>query len=374
MLVSRLKPFPHRRCCLTLCAMLARRTVGLLLSGALIITLAGCAGETPPHRETFPALGTLVTIEIYGAQAQPATAAIGAVEDYLQRIGRDWYAWGDGELGRINAALARGESAVVSAELGALIQRSLILQSRSDGYFDPSVGLLVELWGFDRAGRNDEPPTEARLEQWLASRSLRRQLTVADGTIRAPTPLKLDLGGIAKGTALAGATRILHDHGIDHALIDLGGDLQVTGMRGERRWQIGIRDPRSPKVLTTVELEPGEAIVTSGDYERYFEHAGTRYHHLLDPRSGRPVTHTTGVSVISFDPELADAAATALMAAGPDRFEALAARLGVKLALLVTNRGELLATDAMRARLAALGKPERPVPVDHAAQHPRQVP
>lgn len=345
--------------------------LALWLSAALIIATAGCAREASPHRETFPALGTLITIEIHDARPPQAAAAVAAVEDYLQRIGRDWYAWGDGELGRINTLLARGESAAVSDELGALIQRGLTLQSRSDGYFDPTIGLLVELWGFNRTDQNGKPPTEARLDQWRAGRASRARLTVADGIIRTATPLKLDLGGIAKGTALARATRILRDNGIDHALIDAGGDVQVSGMHGTRRWRIGIRDPRSPNPLATVELEPGEAIVTSGDYERYFEHDGTRYHHLLDPRSGRPVTHTSGVSVISSDPELADAAATALMAAGPERFEALAPRMGVELALLVTSSGDLIATDAMRARMGALGPPGRPAVADHAANQRR---
>jgi len=173
--------------------------------------------------------------------------------------------------------------------------------------------------------------------------------------VSAPLPLKLALGGIAKGTALAASMKLLAEHGIENALVDAGGDVQVIGRKGDRAWRIGIRDPRGPGVIGTVALRPGEAILSSGDYERFFELDGTRFHHLLDPHTGLPVAHTAGVTVIHRDAELADAAATALMAAGPERFVELAARLNVRLALLITANGEMLTTRDMEARLQESG-------------------
>lgn len=314
--------------------------------------LTGCAGEQTEHRHSFPALGTLITIEIHHPDEDEATRAAAAVSQHLERIGHDWYAWGDGELGRINARLAGGEASEVSSELAAPIRRAIEIRRLSGGYFDPTVGLLVEAWGFNDS-RNPpvRPPAEEWLAAWRASAAQRERLTLKDNVVSAPVPLKLALGGIAKGTTLAESTRLLQVNGIDHALVEAGGDLQVLGRKGGRKWRIGVRDPRSPGVLGVVELESGEAILSSGDYERYFELDGQRYHHLLDPHTGLPVNHTAGVTVIHADPELADAAATALMAAGPERFHALVEQLGIRFALLVRPDGELLATPAMRARL-----------------------
>lgn len=327
------------------------RIVTLLLGAAL---LSSCAGDDREHHHAFPALGTLVSIEIHHRDADAALRTAAEVSAYLERIGRDWYAWGDGELGAINARLARGESATVSPELAALIRRALGIRDLSDGFFDPTIGLLVEAWGFNDSRKPPtRPPSEDWLAEWLAAAPGRSGLTLEGDVIRAPVPLKLALGGIAKGTALAAAIGILRVHGIVNGMVEAGGDLQVLGHKHDRRWRVGIRDPRSPGMLGVVALEPGEAIVSSGDYERWFEVGGQRFHHLLDPHTGRPVPHTAGVTVIHPDPELADAAATALMAAGPEHFDSLASRLGIELALLVTHDGQIMTTPAMQARLQA---------------------
>ncbi|MFQ5634172.1 MAG: FAD:protein FMN transferase [Gammaproteobacteria bacterium] len=321
-----------------------------LLLGALL--LAGCAGDDAQHTHTFTALGTLIVVEIHGPDGDMAALATTAVEDRFRQIGHEWYAWGSGELGRINAALARGEPAPVSAELGALIRRALAVRDLSDGYFDPAVGSLVESWGFhDTNAGPVTPPGEAWLAEWRSTAAQRAGLTVDHGVVRAPGPMKIALGGIAKGTALTIALQLLRDYGIENALIDAGGDLAAIGSKDGRAWRVGIRDPAAADVLGVVDLEPGEAIVSSGNYERYFEDGGRCYHHLLDPHSGLPVEHTAGVTVIHDDAELADAAATALMAAGPERFMRLTARLGIGLAMLVTTNGDIVATPAMRDRL-----------------------
>lgn len=320
----------------------------------LALLLQGCADDNPEHRHTFPALGTLIVVEIHDPDADKAERASAAAATYLEQLGREWYAWGDGELARVNAALANGDAAPVSADLEVTIRRALAIRDLSDGYFDPTVGLLVEAWGFnDSSSPPIAPPDEQWLTEWRAGAAERANIVVADGVVRVPGAVKLALGGIAKGTALANATRILRDNGIEIALVDAGGDLQVIGSKANRRWRIGIRDPRSSGVLGVVELRSGEAILSSGDYERYFELDGQRFHHLLDPHTGRPVAHTAGVTVIHDDPELADAAATGLMAAGPARFEALAAQMEIDLALLVTGNGEILTTAGMRSRLDA---------------------
>ena len=318
--------------------------------------LAGCAPSPEPdsHHFTLIAMGTLVNIEIVAADEQRAFRARDELQTLLTEIEQDWYAFGDGELARVNKALAAGIPVKTTPELSALIQRSLSYRDMSDGLFDPVIGNLVELWGFanfDTQTRVPVPPSDAAIEAWRAIPTARRSVSVSGQTIRATGPVRLDLGGVAKGTVLVRAIELLERLGIHDAMIDAGGDLRVIGKRGQRPWRVGIRDPHADGIIAAVELEPGEAIVTSGNYERYFEHDGRRYHHVLNPRTGRPVLNAAGVTVIHADPELADAAATALMVAGPDRFDEIAARMGISDALLVDSRGVLSMTAAMSRRV-----------------------
>ena len=330
---------------------MCRRSLAILLAGCLLV---GCQSpdEQSTHDRTIIALGTLIHVEIYDAREDRAEQALDALEAHFQTVQREWYAFGDGELGRANEALSRGETVALSPKLASLTRRSLRLRALSDGLFDPTIGMLVELWGFGDTNNNREsPPDDAAILQWRREVDTGPRLTLEDRTLSVGRPIKLTFGGIAKGTALTEAATMLTRMGINNAVIDAGGDLTVLGKRGDRLWRIGIRDPHSPGVLATLDIAPGEAIVTSGNYERYFNYQGTRYHHLLDPRTALPVTHTAGVTVIDGDAELADAAATALMVAGAQRFHEIAARMGIEFALLVGANGDIIMTPALTRRI-----------------------
>lgn len=289
------------------------------------------------------------------ARPEAATAA-DRIEADFRRAERDWYAYGTGELAAVNARLARGEPAPVSADLAPLIRRAIELHARSGGRFDPGVCALVRLWQFDSeealASASGPPPAD-EIHALRARQGTLADLRFDGRTVAADRPLCIDLGGMAKGTALAAAGRILATHGIGNALVDIGGSTQLAlGSRGERPWTIGILHPRASRVLARLALAPGEAASTSGDYERgYVGEDEHRYHHILDPRTGGPTAGTAAVTVVTRDPELADAASTALMVAGPADFEAVAAALGVDTALLITTAGELRMTPAMATRL-----------------------
>jgi len=176
----------------------------------------------------------------------------------------------------------------------------------------------------------------------------------APGLAAAPAARRytLDLGGIAKGAAVDAVVAELESAGIAPALVNAGGDLRVIGTRPDRRWRIGIQAPRGDGLLGVIELDAGEAAFTSGDYERYYELDGQRLHHIIDPRTGYPVTHTRAVTVIAADGTTADAAATALFVAGPE-WQRLAAALGVTAALRVDAGGSIEMTAEMRDRFQA---------------------
>jgi len=319
--------------------------------------LASCgpAQEPESYEYTIIALGTVVNIEIVSTDEQLARQAYDELQVLLAELGHDWYAFGDGELGRVNAALARGSSVQTTPELSALIERSLVYRTMSDGLFDPVIGNLVELWGFadfDTQVTTPVPPSDTAIDSWRDNPAPRHSISVSQQTISATGPVRLDLGGVAKGTVLTRATALFERLGVHDAMIDAGGDLRVIGSHGQRPWRVGIRNPLADDIIATVELQSGEAIVTSGNYERFFDHDGKRYQHVLDPQTGRPVESTAGVTVIHVDPELADAAATALMVAGPSRFDEITARMGITTALLINYAGELSMTATMQRRIA----------------------
>jgi thiamine biosynthesis lipoprotein len=298
-----------------------------------------------------------VRIDIVSTDGDRADLAVATIEAFLDRTGRDWYAYGDGELGQVNAVLASTGSVELSPELAPVVARALAIAAASGGRFDPTVGNLVNLWGFDREDRlaaTAAPPPDDQLAAIRAAAGGLADITLDGRELTARRPLRLDLGGIAKGSALVRIHAELRAAGIDSALVDLGGSsLLAVGQRGPRPWRIGLRHPRRDAVFAGLTLEPGESMATSGDYERYFQADGRRYAHVIDPRTGQPANGAVSVTVVSDDPELADAAATALLVGGTAEFSGLVERLGLALALLIGADGEVLMTPAMAGRLGA---------------------
>ncbi len=338
-----------------------RFTALLLCLCGLFVTNGWCDETADTTLYEFSAFASPVRIEILAADPARASAAADSIERFFQFIGRDWYAFGDGELARVNAALSRGEPAVLSATLAPLVMRAISYQQRSDGLFDPGVCALVKLWRFDR-GENlpvaGTPPDADTVQKLHDSQGSVADLQIDGNVLRSHRPLCIDLGGMAKGSALEGARQLLVKHGIRHALIDIGGSsLLGIGQRpaqppqAARAWRIGLLDPGTRQVFAALELTAGEGVSTSGDYERAYTAGDRRYHHVLDPRSGTPTTGAASVTVIANDAELADVASTTLMVGGPDRFTELVRSLGIEYALLITSTGELQMTTAMRERL-----------------------
>ena len=165
----------------------------------------------------------------------------------------------------------------------------------------------------------------------------------------------LDFGGYLKGVALDRAAAILKAQGIHNALINIGGNVMALGSKEGRKWRVGIQHPRQPGPLATLALEDGEAIGTSGDYQRYFELDGKRYPHLLDPRSGMPADHTQAVTiVIPPGPRagtLSDASSKPIFIAGPEHWRDLARRMEIGLVLRVDRDNRIFVTEALRQRL-----------------------
>jgi thiamine biosynthesis lipoprotein len=331
------------------------------------LALGACA---PPleerfHTESIVAMGTVVDVVTDVPDPELRPDLVRDIETLLRDFERDYYAWADGELARLNQGLGRGDAVHVTPALANLLRVAQRYSAQSNGAFDPGVGALVELWGFhDGTAVPNVPPDPAAIAAWLERDGGIRNLEIApDGTVTRTRgeAFILDLGGIAKGTALDRIIAKLRTAGIERALVNTGGQVRVLGSRDERAWRVGIRAPRAEAILGIVELQSGESVSTSGDYERFYDHAGKRMHHILDPRTGYPVTHTQAVTVIAADGTLADAASTALFVAGPQEWRAIAQALDVVLALRIDASGEIQMTAAMRDRFQADGDPDSPI-------------
>jgi thiamine biosynthesis lipoprotein len=331
-------------------------------AGVALLLLAACAREPELRRETLRVFGGEARIEARGVPAPAADAALAEVAAQFAAMDREWHAWEPSALTSLNAAFARGERSVPPAGIRELILRSQPLSIRSDGVFEPAIGGLLQLWGFHT---NTYPittplPSRDQIDAWRAGRPSISDVVVDGETVYSLNPtVQLDFGGIAEGVAAEVAAETLARHGVRNALVSLGGDLFALVDAGAEPWRVGIRDPYGG-VLADVRLSDHEALFTSGNFDKFRDSpAGARWSHVLDPRTGQPVTGTAAVAVLHHDPVLADIAATALMVAGPARFAELSARLGVRCALLLTEENEMMLTAAMQARIELHREPVR---------------
>lgn len=339
-----------------------------LLTLLVLFLLAGCTRPPLYQQESF-VFGTRVEVLVYGLPEAQARAAVGEVLREFDRLHRMLHPWQPSEVTALNAALARGEPAVVSPELAAILGDAQAIAASSDQLFNPAIGKLVALWGFHSEEFRPRLPDPEALARLTAVRPTMADLEIAGARVASGNrALQLDLGGYAKGYALDRAADILRARGVHNALINIGGNVLALGRKGDQPWRVGIQHPRGSAPLATLSLYDGEAIGTSGDYQRYFELDGRRYSHLIDPRSGRPAQGTQAVTVlITPRPRagtLSDAASKPLFIAGADRWRDYARRLGVEHVLRVGADGGLTVTRAMLARLSFAPEAPRPAVVD----------
>ena len=353
----------------------------ILLAAACLL---GACGQPEPWRQESYVFGTRVELAIAGVpEARARTAADKVLRDF-DVLHRTYHAWQPSELSALNEAIAAGRSHEVSAEFAAYLREAQAVAAAGDHLFDPGIGRLVALWGFHSDDIRPQLPDGPALKALIAAKPSIAALTIREGSCHAPhrgepqsppsagrgtggwcirsrvNSVAIDFGGYLKGVALDRATALLRADGIADALVNIGGNVMALGTRdgAGTPWRIGIQHPRPQAVggapLATLELRDGEAIGTSGDYHRYFEVAGRRYCHLLDPRSGFPADGTQAVTVLIAPGAQAgmrsDALSKPIFIAGAD-WRAMAGRVGVTAVLRVGADGTASATPAMQARL-----------------------
>ena len=305
------------------------------------------------HNIRWYSFGTLVDVTVVDADANRLNAALKALALEFNRRNIEWHPWKAGAMQNINRALSRGESILIDDHLAKMVTEIKLLHASSMGAFNPTIGKAVSLWGFHgQQNENWSPPQEQLIQSWLKHHPTADDLLLDGNKLSSRnTSVQLDLGGYAKGYALDLGLDLLQAAGIENAIINAGGDLVTLGNQGDRPWQIAIRHPQQQGEIAWLETEGREAVFTSGNYERFHEKDGKRYTHIIHPKTGRPVTEIASASVILNNGARADAAATALVVNGIQSWRQTAVSMGIELAMIVDEQGQVQMTEGMKSRV-----------------------
>jgi thiamine biosynthesis lipoprotein len=270
---------------------------------------------------TYGAMGTKVEMRIWTDRATAAKAAMDDAEAEIKRIEAMMTTWTDtSEVSKINAN-AGGDAVPISQELVEVLQGARAIHDASSGVFDITFYAMHGLWKFDQ-DLVANVPTDAEIAARLPF--VNGDLVEVDATKRTARlgkkGMMINLGGIAKGYAVDRATEVLRKNGFTSVMVQAGGDLLVKGRKGSDPWKVGIRDPRG-KDGDFFALAPitDAAFSTAGDYERSFIKDGVRYHHIIDPRTGKPATACRSVTIFAPDALTADELDDAVFILGPEK-------------------------------------------------------
>lgn len=277
-------------------------------SGQAVLTEAADSVE-------FFAMDTYIALRAYGERCTEAlTAAREEIErlDAMLSTGEE-----NSEVARIN----RDGEGMLSSEGIVLLEESMRLSRETEGAFDIAIYPIMEAWGF--TGEEPSVPGEETIKELLPLCDVSLiDYDAETGFVSFRQPgVKIDFGGIAKGYASSRLVDIFREYGLESGYVDLGGNIQTLGTKTDGEpWRIGITNPEDSSNPIGVLLVQDEAVITSGGYERFFEENGTRYHHIIDPATGRPANHgLISVTIVSGDGMLADGLSTSLYIMGTEK-------------------------------------------------------
>lgn len=293
-----------------------KRVAALVL---FVCLLAGCSLQQKPLEEACWAMDTYMSFKLWGKDAREG---INAIRQLLSEMEATWSVADDSSL---LSQLNRGE-AVTSAEQQRFLDDVMKLSERTEGTFDPQLNSVIALWGF--LSDNYRVPDQAEIHTALKDR-------------------QWNLGAVVKGYAGQQAAALLEDLNVDRAVLNLGGNVQTYGEKEDGSpWQIAIQNPQGGEYIGVVSVFGTASVITSGDYQRYFEKDGIRYHHILNPATGYPSdSGLRSVTVICRDGMTADVLSTALYVMGLEKAAEFWQQSDDFEAVFILSTGEIYATE-----------------------------
>lgn len=324
------------------------------LCSVVFLLLCACQSTEPQeHHHSIFIFGTLLEITLSDVSTELADETFEQFEKDYHFYHAAWTPWQESDLTRVNSAIRDNKKIIPADNILPLIKHSTMLARQSQNLFNPAIGNLIKLWQFHKHDDPEiRPPEHKQITEYLTNKPNMADLVFDGPYLSSNNPaVQLNFGAFAKGYAIDQSFEKLRRLGIKNAIINAGGDLRVSGTKGRRQWNIGIRHPRDNNIIASIQARDGESIFTSGDYERYYHNEGKRYHHILDPRTGYPTHGTSSVTVIHDNAAIADAAATALIVAGPLRWHEIAKNMGIRYVMLVEEDGTIQMNPAMAHRI-----------------------
>jgi thiamine biosynthesis lipoprotein len=310
------------------------------------------------HERTEAIMGTRVYVQLWSEDAQAGEAAIDAVMSEMRRIDELMSHYKpESELSQINERANR-EPVQVDKELFDLIKLSTYYSQLTEGAFDITYASVGYLYDYP----NHVHPSEAQIKQALPAVNWRNMLLdEAHHTVRFEHPgMRIDLGGIGKGYAVDRGVDLLKARGIAHAVVTAGGDSRIIGDHMGRPWLVAIRHPDDPsKVVTRIPLVD-TAMSTSGDYERYFDENGVRYHHIIDPHTGHSASKVRSATVLAPTATQTDGMSKTAFVLGAEKALEIINRLPEYDAVFVTPDGKVLYSNGLRPPNPRPGDSEGP--------------
>lgn len=329
------------------------------MAGCLVLTAFPASAEWFSREEAI--MGTAVRVELWQEDATAARADMATVMDEMHRIDELMSPYKPAsELSLINREAAK-KPLPISLEMYNLIARSLEFSKLSGGAFDITFASVGYLYDY----RRHLKPTDAQIAKALPGINYRHLLLDPAGhTIHFTRPgMRIDLGGIAKGYAVDNCIAILKKRGVTNAIVTAGGDSRLLGDRRGRPWNVGIRDPRKPGAVVAVLPLENTAISTSGDYERFFKENGVRYHHIIDPRTGKSAIGVRSVTVIAPEGVITEGLTKSVFVHGPKEGMALIESYPGAEAIIIDAHGNMTFSSGLRNVAAgAASGPERAEP------------
>jgi thiamine biosynthesis lipoprotein len=332
----------------------------LLLLGRPTAAAVGDDGPDHLFQRASKVMGTVVNLTIWTDDDPRAADAAAAAFREFERVEALMTSWTDDSMvARINASAGARKPVAVDDETFAVFAKADEISRMTNGAFDVSIGAFFDLWKFG-TNQTDEVPSPAEIAKAIALVDYRSiKLDRTGKTVRLARPgMRIDLGGIAKGYAVDRVVALLHERDFVDFIIQVGGDLYVSGRKGPRPWVVGIRDPRgsrtTPFAITPIE---NRTFSTSGDYERSFVRDGVRYHHIIDPETGQPARRSRSVTVMAADAITADGLSTALFVMGAERGMKLVEKLDGVEAVFVDADNRVHVSSGLEGKLRILSPP-----------------